>query len=1151
MRLVGRARPAACRPRSWSRPGWRTRATARGARRSRGSRACCRPPTPRPRAPPRVHGRHARPRPRRAGRARAPTTTGASCRRRTTSTDLRARARQRAAAPQPRARRPDVGGRGRAHAALARPGGGGARAGGARPRAPRGPRRRPDPAHRARPREPRAAHAASPTRSGSARSKAMDRFNVTALDRFGDCSAWWFVERMLDPRNIDQGVDPLMTGAIAHTVLHRFYRQVPATFNKQRLEPADADRAQAVVADLVRDAVRAHPGPTGGLLGQLLERRLIRDLGAFVRRDAEQPSPLVASRFEVSFGGAGAAPGLKDGLRLGDFAVVGKIDRIDTDPGMSARGLMHDYKAGVTANSAVRILEDGRLQIPLYLLALRELLGLEPVGGLFRALGPRRHDARAAGRRPRGRAPAGPLRQRRPADPDFEAAIADAAADRRAARRAASAAATCGTTRAAAPAPPSAPGRASAGCRDERRGAARVELDADQERAVSAPGAVFVDAGAGAGKTRVLVERFSRAVLERGVAPDRILAITFTERAAGELVDRIRARLREAERADLARDLDARLGLDHPRLLQPHPAPPRARRRAGAGLPRARRGGRRAALVGGRGGGAGARGRRRGARRRRRLRPGVAPSSCSRAAHTALRGAGRPLAIEVPPAAPPGRRDRARSREEARRVLAAEPRGRYGAITADRAAAVLRLIEQDDPTALLGLTRFRSQGKDARFAPYDAALEALEAAALDARLASSRRRSTACSRPSAPPTAAASGRSARSTSTTWSCEALDLLERDAAVREAVREPLLARCWSTSSRTRTPLQSRIARPRLRRRRGPLRRGRRAPVDLPLPRRRRGRLPPPPRGGAGAPAAPSSACPATTARTRACWRPSTPCSGAASRAATSRWSPPARRPRTTGRAWSSPSCAAPSRAPRATRPHATPRPAGSRRASATRSRAARAARRRRDPVRGAHRRARSTRPRSRRRGWRRLRRSAATTTGAQAVGDLLAYLRLIRNRFDDVALLHVLASPLVGVTNDGLLDLRDAAPKRRALLRHRERTCRAALSRGRRATCVGASASASTGSSRTPAELPLARARRAHRQRPRLRPRRASAAATAPALREPAEAGPAGAALRGGARAEPGGLPRQRGPAGRRAAAARRRRPWPTRAATPSG
>ena len=147
-----------------------------------------------------------------------------------------------------------------------------------------------------------------------------------------------------------------------------------------------------------------------------------------MRRDAEQPSPLVASRFEVSFGGAGAAPGLKDGLRLGDFAVVGKIDRIDTDPGMSARGLIHDYKAGVTANSAVRILEDGRLQIPLYLLALRELLGLEPVGGLFRAL--------ARGGMTRGLLdgahedahPPGLYANDVLPHPDFEAAISDAQA---------------------------------------------------------------------------------------------------------------------------------------------------------------------------------------------------------------------------------------------------------------------------------------------------------------------------------------------------------------------------------------------------------------------------------------------------------------------------------------------------------------------------------------------------------------------------------------------------------------------------------------------------------------------------------------------------------------------------------------------------
>ena len=48
--------------------------------------------------------------------------------------------------------------------------------------------------------------------------------------------------------------------------------------------------------------------------------------------------------------------------------------------------------------------------------------------------------------------------------------------------------------------------------------------------------------------------------------------------------------------------------------------------------------------------------------------------------------------------------------------------------------------------------------------------------------------------------------------------------------------------------------------------------------------------------------------------------------------------------------------------------------------------------------------------------------------QQVSDVLAYLRLVRNRYDDVALLTVLASPLVGLSNDGLLRVRRAAPRR---------------------------------------------------------------------------------------------------------------------------
>ena len=50
------------------------------------------------------------------------------------------------------------------------------------------------------------------------------------------------------------------------------------------------------------------------------------------------------------------------------------------------------------------------------------------------------------------------------------------------------------------------------------------------------------------------------------------------------------------------------------------------------------------------------------------------------------------------------------------------------------------------------------------------------------------------------------------------------------------------------------------------------------------------------------------------------------------------------------------------------------------------------------------------------------------GQQQVVDLLAYLRLLHNRYDDEALVSVLASPFVGVSNDALLLIRRAAGRR---------------------------------------------------------------------------------------------------------------------------
>jgi PD-(D/E)XK nuclease superfamily/Exodeoxyribonuclease V, gamma subunit len=216
-------------------------------------------------------------------------------------------------------------------------------------------------------------------------------FSATELERFADCSSAWLFERVIDPKKIDAEPDPMLRGQVMHTTLNRFYSALPRELDAERITPENLEAATALAHRCLDDALESGVRLDLTRLQEAELRHTLRaDLEGFLRDEAASRVGFLPRRLEVAFGSERAAPELQRGLPLGeDLWLSGKIDRIDIDP-FSARGIVQDYKSGKSAHSAREIDREFRLQIPLYVLALRDLVGVEPLGGVYRALAGRR-----------------------------------------------------------------------------------------------------------------------------------------------------------------------------------------------------------------------------------------------------------------------------------------------------------------------------------------------------------------------------------------------------------------------------------------------------------------------------------------------------------------------------------------------------------------------------------------------------------------------------------------------------------------------------------------------------------------------------------------------------------------------------------------
>jgi ATP-dependent helicase/DNAse subunit B len=222
-------------------------------------------------------------------------------------------------------------------------------------------------------------HLASPAALGPLRERHT--WSASQLEVWASCPVKWFVERHLRPEALVPDPEPMIRGELAHRVLEI---ALSTLAQDGGLSPDRLPEARA----LVRAAMAEHAedykiSPNPERLRSAL-RRLEVDLVRYLEFAAHAGSAFRPSRFEVKFGMAeDPYPALE--LDDGALRLAGRIDRIDTDAS-GREALVYDYK-GKTATAQAKWLEEGKLQIALYLLTVRHVLGLEPVGGLYQPLG--------------------------------------------------------------------------------------------------------------------------------------------------------------------------------------------------------------------------------------------------------------------------------------------------------------------------------------------------------------------------------------------------------------------------------------------------------------------------------------------------------------------------------------------------------------------------------------------------------------------------------------------------------------------------------------------------------------------------------------------------------------------------------------------
>jgi ATP-dependent helicase/DNAse subunit B len=215
------------------------------------------------------------------------------------------------------------------------------------------------------------------------------------LESYSACAFKWLVESELRPGELEPEADPLARGSYIHEVLERLLARLGTA-----VTPESLPRALAILDELTAELPATVAAGRPKRLREAAGAAIAADLRRYLVHEAAGGGDWVPRHLERRFGFADERGDSLAPLELGEgherVAVRGVIDRIDVETD-GPRAVVRDYKSGSNRPewAGDRWSGDGALQVALYMLAARDLLGLEPVAGLYQPLTGR--DLRARG----------------------------------------------------------------------------------------------------------------------------------------------------------------------------------------------------------------------------------------------------------------------------------------------------------------------------------------------------------------------------------------------------------------------------------------------------------------------------------------------------------------------------------------------------------------------------------------------------------------------------------------------------------------------------------------------------------------------------------------------------------------------------------